>query len=334
MKFAVPKMAGSAQRSGPDAMTFLRLAIVSLALQLASADGVTAQDLYKYQDKDGNWIYADKPPDDGRSAEKSELTRTITEGPIIVDVTDRFDNDNVLLTARNDYFAPVEIRLEIVESRDLELPPESHPMTWVLPPRSETHLLQLYLLEGATRPMLEYRFRYMPGDPRATHEPAQPYRVPFAIASNHPISQAYPDARTHTTPDSQYAVDIAMPIGTDVVAAREGTVIEIAASNFRSGLNVVEDGPAANVVRILHDDGTIGIYAHLNTNTIRVKPGDFVERGQYIADSGNTGFSSGPHLHFAVVQNVGLSLRSVPVEFQGSTSEPVVPTSGNVITAY
>ena len=315
-------------------MTFLRIAIAVLTLQLAVVGGAAAQDLYKYQDKDGNWIYADKPPDDGRSAEKSELKRTISDGPIIVDVSDRFDNDNVLLTARNDYFAPVEIRLEIVESRDLELPPESHPMTWVLPPRSETHLLQLYLLEGATQPLLEYRYRYMPGDPRATHSPSRPYRVPFAVSSNHQISQAYPDARTHTTPDSQHAVDIVMPVGTDIFAAREGTVIEIATTNFRSGLNVVEDGPAANVIRILHDDGTIGVYAHLNTNTIRVKPGDYVERGQYIADSGNTGFSSGPHLHFAVVHNVGLSLRSVPVEFQGSGPEPVVPASGNLLIAY
>ena len=40
----------------------------------------------------------------------------------------------------------------------------------------------------------------------------------------------------------------------------------------------------------MHDDGTYAIYAHLNTNTIRVRPGDRVRRGQYIADSGNTGF--------------------------------------------
>ena len=88
------------------------------------------------------------------------------------------------------------------------------------------------------------------------------------------------------------------------------------------------------MVRILHDDGTYAIYAHLNTNTIRVKPGDRVERGQYIADSGNTGYSSGPHLHFAVVRNVGLRVESVPVTFLGANSVTVIPASGNLLTAY
>ena len=125
-----------------------------------------------------------------------------------------------------------------------------------------------------------------------------------------------------------------MPIGTDIVAARAGVVFAVASTNFRSGLNPEIDGPAANVVRILHDDGTYAIYAHLNTNSIRVKPGDVVERGQYIADSGNTGFSSGPHLHFAVVRNVGLEVASVPVTFLGQNSDGIVPASGNVMTAH
>ena len=139
---------------------------------------------------------------------------------------------------------------------------------------------------------------------------------------------------THTTRDSHYAVDIAMPIGTDIMAARGGVVFDVAASNFSGGLDPVKDGPKANVIRILHDDGTYAIYAHLNTNSIRVRPGDRVQRGQYIADSGNTGFSSGPHLHFAVARNVGMRIESVPVTFTGQNSQSVVPAAGNYLTAY
>ena len=60
---------------------------------------------------------------------------------------------------------------------------------------------------------------------------------------------------------------------------------------------------------MLHDDGTTAIYAHLQMDTIRVRPGQRVERGEYIANSGNTGFSSGPHLHFVVVRNAGFQQR-------------------------
>ena len=83
------------------------------------------------------------------------------------------------------------------------------------------------------------------------------------------------------------------------------TVEELGRGLERGGTDQGRDASAANLVRILHDDGTWAEYAHLNRSTIRVRPGDVVERGEYIADSGNTGFSSGPHLHFVVQRNAG-----------------------------
>lgn len=302
------------------------------ALLIAVAVAAPAQELYKYQDEDGNWIYSDKRPADAQDVESRELKKR--EPDSIVDVDHSFANETATLTARNDFFAPTELRIKFTDTRDLVLPDADHPLTWVLPPRSETVLLQMPMTEGAVQPALEYQYRYMPGDPRASHEASQPYRAPFAMSTNHRITQAFPDGRTHATPDSFYAVDFSMPIGTDIVAAREGVVFAVASTNFRSGLNPEIDGPAANVVRILHDDGTYAIYAHLNTNSIRVEPGDYVKRGQYIADSGNTGFSSGPHLHFAVVKNIGLSIASVPITFLGPNSQEIEPASGNVMTAY
>ncbi len=90
----------------------------------------------------------------------------------------------------------------------------------------------------------------------------------------------------------------------------------------------------ANFVQIMHDDGTYAIYAHLQLDTVRVKPGQRVARGEYIANSGNTGFSSGPHLHFAVLRNVGLRSESVPVTFAGPGGVGVTPRSGQALTAY
>lgn len=87
------------------------------------------------------------------------------------------------------------------------------------------------------------------------------------------------------------AVDIAAAVGTSIRAAAEGTVIS---SISNGGYN----GGYGNYVIISHDNGTQTLYAHNQKNF--VKAGDRVEQGQLIAKVGNTGKSTGPHLHFEI----------------------------------
>nr|WP_280345349.1 M23 family metallopeptidase [Nocardia abscessus] len=85
-------------------------------------------------------------------------------------------------------------------------------------------------------------------------------------------------------------IDIAGPIGTPIYAVADGTVIEA--------------GPASGFgmwVRLLHDDGTVTIYGHIDTAT--VSQGQRVLAGDQIATIGNRGFSTGPHCHFEVWLN-------------------------------
>ena len=56
----------------------------------------------------------------------------------------------------------------------------------------------------------------------------------------------------------------------------------------------------SNYIYVFHNDGTIAEYVHIKKGSARVKVGDFVNQGQVIADSGNVGWSTGPHLHFSV----------------------------------
>ncbi|MGA8205289.1 MAG: M23 family metallopeptidase [Woeseiaceae bacterium] len=329
MKSDAPTTGGDASRSAPDATA---RALVALILSLFAAVA-GAQTMYKYRGGDGEWIYSDRPPDDGSTSQVVALHKRVRHSA--VRVTEAIVGGTMTLTAHNTFYAPVELALDIERIDGIQYPDPDEELRWVLPPRSDTDVLDLPLSNDGAAPALVYQFKYVAGDPAARHQPPGPYRAPFSISSEFPVTQAYPEVATHTTPDSYYAVDIAMPIGTDIVAARDGIVFDVASRHFSSGLDPIRDGPNANVVRILHDDGTYAIYAHLNTNTIRVKPGDRVRRGQYIADSGNTGYSSGPHLHFAVVRNAGMHLESVPFTFQGpSAGSRITPSAGMLLTAY
>ncbi|MEU7564417.1 M23 family metallopeptidase [Streptomyces fradiae] len=101
--------------------------------------------------------------------------------------------------------------------------------------------------------------------------------------------------------------DFAVPVGTPVKAVHGGTVV-------KAGPNGGGDGPAyGNAIVIKHPNGTYSQYAHLSK--IGVKPGAKVKTGQLIAKSGNTGNSSGPHLHFEIrtTPNYGSSLN--PAKF-------------------
>ncbi|KMS67420.1 peptidase [Streptomyces viridochromogenes] len=101
--------------------------------------------------------------------------------------------------------------------------------------------------------------------------------------------------------------DFAVPSGTQVVAAHGGTVV-------KAGGNGAGDGPAyGNAIVIKHGNGTYSQYAHLSR--IDVKAGQVVKTGQNIAKSGNTGNSSGPHLHFEIRRTANYGSAVDPVSF-------------------
>jgi murein DD-endopeptidase MepM/ murein hydrolase activator NlpD len=122
--------------------------------------------------------------------------------------------------------------------------------------------------------------------------------------------------------DQTWAFDWAMPTGTPVSAARDG-VVEGVRSEADDRSRSLEKR-RANYVRVRHLDGTTGVYAHLDSTSLRI--GARVRAGETIGWSGNTGYSTQPHLHFHVEVNGA----SVPCAFADSDDEGGVPRVGRL----
>ncbi len=288
------------------------------------ACSVSSGAAYKYKDSSGQWVYTDRPPPPGQASQSVALGGGSATALKLV-VEPRSTDSGVALVAIN----PCRCTVEFVVRAQTSAGNKRGRGT--VAPQSEQVLLDVAAADGPSE--IRYQYGYVIGEPGIEHRPGRPYRAPFALAQRFMVTQAPPDSVTHVGPSSRDAIDVSMPVGTAIHAAREGLVINVAARHFKSSLNP-QDMDEANFVQVLHDDGTSAIYAHLQLDTVRVRVGQQVARGEYIASSGNTGFSSGPHLHFVVLRNVGLRSESVPVAFAGPGGASVTPRSGQALTAY
>jgi murein DD-endopeptidase MepM/ murein hydrolase activator NlpD len=124
-----------------------------------------------------------------------------------------------------------------------------------------------------------------------------------------------------------------MPVGTAVRAARGGLVVKVRDTSNVGGAHA-RFACYNNYVLIRHDDGTLGQYCHLKKGGAQVREGDHVAEGDVIALSGNTGFSSGPHLHFSVykIKN-GDERESIPVKFKTAEADAATLKAGGRYTA-
>ena len=138
------------------------------------------------------------------------------------------------------------------------------------------------------------------------------YALPFD-ARRFSVGQAPQGRFSHRDAENRHAVDFTLPEGTPVLAARAGRVTRVQAGFSGNGLDPLRDRDRANYVRIVHDDGSMAVYAHLQHEGALVGEGQQVQAGQPIALSGNTGYSTAPHLHFAVQRQRGTQLESIPV---------------------
>ena len=293
---------------------------------LVMASGAYAGDMYKWQDENGTWHFSSTPPKNEQAFKVIEMPADPTP---VVSMRKLGLEREPEFSFINNIWGPVELVLDLADDENAASEPPL-PARFVLEGQSEERLVKVKAADPTQGFSFRLTYRQMIGPPLA-HLPAEvDYYPPFPLGMRFLVSQGFDGDVTHKDPSSQYAVDIAMPVGTPVLAARSGRVMQME-DDFHGAAQKERYLNRSNHVRILHADGTMAMYAHLQPNSLRVREGMEVERGQWIANSGNTGFSSGPHLHFVIQLNVGLALESLPFRFITPTGGTVTPAEQVVI---
>ncbi len=161
-----------------------------------------------------------------------------------------------------------------------------------------------------------YSYKYKLGLSTNTHTWDGMYILPYRPGQAFQVIQGEHGTFSHFD-DLIESVDIKMPEGTDITAMRDGTVIYIKQDSNENGTDPSFKGKS-NYIWVLHDDGTIATYVHLRQNGSAVKVGDKIKAGDLVCYSGNTGFSTTPHLHYQVFLRKGFSeTEYIPVRFKG-----------------
>lgn len=217
---------------------------------------------------------------------------------------------------RNLLAGPIEVRCTLVKAENVASNPRL-PRRLVVPARAEIKLTELHSIEPTLPAVAQIECSAMIGDPNAPARDGVAYAVPFYPGTKFSLDQGFGGEHSHHEPESRHSLDLGVPEGTPVIAARGGVVMQVEEDFRASGSDAKRYGDRSNYVRVLHDDGSMALYAHLAPRTILFRPGDRIRTGNFLAKSGNTGFSTGPHLHFSVQKNVGFALRSIPFTMPG-----------------
>ncbi|WP_417199617.1 M23 family metallopeptidase [Bizionia sp.] len=151
------------------------------------------------------------------------------------------------------------------------------------------------------------------------YEKEYPYVLPFNKGEAYMLSQGYNGKSSHA---NENALDFSMPIGTPILAVRGGLVVEVV-DKFSKNCTTQDCKEFNNKVIIYHDDGTFAEYTHIKQKGAKVKKGDVVEKNQFIAESGNVGWSTGPHLHFVVFIQTLKGRKTLETKFKISDNQPI-----------
>lgn len=275
---------------------------------------IAAAAIYKYKDVNGHWVFTDAKGRDTHAKEVEELHVNIK--PVEVASFKPFvthSEQGYALQIDNPYHGPLQTRVAFIDGTKKRI-------------ESLIEAPGITTLYRSDDPIEIKGYQVQVGDPKPETVDV-PYLFPVRSSSTFKITQGFHGQFSHFKLGSRYAVDIAMQVGTYIAAARAGTVMWVKQDYYMGGKRKYFLDKA-NVIKILHDDGTYAVYAHILQDSALVQAGDTVKAGQAIARSGSSGFSTGPHLHFVIRKNIGFKTVSLPFKFKTNDGQVTAPEKG------
>ncbi|MBK6265830.1 M23 family metallopeptidase [Marivirga sp. S37H4] len=238
--------------------------------------------------------------------------------------------DGYIFYADNSAMVPYSIQLNFKELVNLK--PDKNLKGYIaVAPAKTTKKEILRLIKGKEgNTSFDFNYIFSIGDPNLKPDEDFAYWFPYAHGNKEKVAQGNNGSGTHKGIN---AIDFNLQIGEAIHAARGGLVIEVKEDSNIGG-NDPKFEKYGNFIRVYHTDGTIADYVHLQQNGSLVRKGDKVNAGDKIGYSGNTGWSSGPHLHFMVTYSKDFHSISLPVKFLNYDGKKVMPLEGNSYYAF
>ncbi len=202
--------------------------------------------------------------------------------------------DGAIFWVENKEYCEVSVKMNL-ELRNMQLTEILKDDIFIIPALATKY--RLFEIRKQTQGKYGYSYKYTTtlGNVHIEKPDDTVYDLPFEKGKQFIVGQGYNGSFTH---QNEFALDFDMPFRTIVTAARTGVVVAVV-QHFTD--NCLQDAckQMGNKVIIAHTDGSFATYVHLFYNGALVKVGDSVKKGQHIALSGNTGYATGPHLHFS-----------------------------------
>jgi len=224
----------------------VELLLVFVAL-IALSPIFVAKQIYKWTDAAGVLHFSDAPPAD-KAAAKGLTARLIDvdpQAPVRVRQEEKSGSaGSVAYFAYNDLAGPVSLSFEFTEANGVITEP-TLPALITLPAKREIPAFVVRAspnLAPGTGGSYSLRYKWTPGDPAATPDLAAIYQWPFRAGLAFAVHQAFGGEFSHSSPENFHAVDLALPQGTDVLAARAGVVMQVQDDFHRCALHRLSSG--------------------------------------------------------------------------------------------